>query len=94
MFVSWASHVRLAAGSSEGQGYTIGMLQDYSGLPACCLIPKIEFTSPDDLAIESFLSQTTVKYRNLVKQGYIDGRRLTRYKQSDLLETTRKWLFP
>ena len=94
MFMTWASHVRLLTGTSEGQGYTIGILQEYSGLPPHSLIPKgIEFTTPEDLAVENFLSQTTDKYRELVKEGYLDGKRLNRHKHRELLETAHKWLF-
>lgn len=94
MLMTWASHIRLQTGTSEGQGYTIGVLQDYSGLPPHSLIPKgIEFTTPEDLAIEGWLSQTTEKYRELVRLGYIEGRKLNRYRQTELLETACKWLY-
>jgi len=92
--MTWASHIRLLTGTSEGQGYTIGILQDYSGLPPHSLIPKgIEFTTSDDLAIEGWLSQTTEKYRELVKAGYIDGKKISWYKQDQLLEAACKWLY-
>jgi len=94
MLMTWASHIRLLTGTSEGQGYTIGILQDYSGLPPHSLIPKgIEFTSPDDRAIDNFLSQTTEKYRELVKIGYLEGKRLNRYSQKELLTVAAKWLY-
>jgi len=92
--MTWASHIRLLTGTSEGQGYTIGILQEYSGLPPHSLIPKgIEFTTADDLAIENFLTQTTEKYRELAKVEYLDGKKINRYRHNELLETAYKWLF-
>ena len=93
MLVTWASHIRLITGTSEGQGYQISILQEYSGMPPHSLVPRIEFTTPEDRAINNFLEQTTDKYRNLVKTGYLEGKRLNRRHHQELLETVSKWLF-
>ena len=94
MFMTWASHIKIMLGTSEGQGYSIGLLQEYIGLPPHSLIPKgLEFTTSDDLAIQNFLSQTTEEYRILARRKYLDGEIINRYRHEALLESAYKWLF-
>jgi hypothetical protein len=94
MFCNWASHRLLMYGSSEGLGFQVGFLQDYSGLPAHSLIPRgVEYTTPQDIAIENFIEQTTDKYREYIEIKYINGKPLSKYKHNNLLDEAVRFLF-
>ena len=56
MLMSWASHLLVMQGSSEGQGYTIVLLDvTGGGLPSHSLIPRgVEYTTEDDMRINEF----------------------------------------
>ena len=94
MFCTWASHLAIQLGTSEGQGYSIGDMREYAGMPATSKIPKgIEYTTPEDIAITNFLQQTTYKYREYCQIKYLEGKQLSPYKHKDLLAVACKWLF-
>jgi hypothetical protein len=94
MLCTWASHKLLLSGTSQGQGYQIGDLKDYSGLPAHSLIPLgVEFTTPEDIAISNFIDQTTDKYREYIEIKYLNALPLSKYKHNNLLDAVVRYLF-
>ena len=94
MLTTWAAHILLMYGSSEGQGYTIGILQDYSGLPPHSLIPKgVEYTSQDDIRINNWLEQTRGKIRENVYKYYLFNQRITKDQHNYLLGHAANFIF-
>ena len=94
MISSWASSVLIQLGSSEGIGYTIAILQDYSGLPPHSLIPKgVKFTSADDLAIENWLSQTKPKIQKATIDKYIERKPINKNQATEILKDAARFLY-
>jgi len=94
MIVTWASNVLIQMGSSEGQGYTIAFLQEYSGLPPHSLIPKgVRFTSADDLAIQNWLASTDDRIRALVKEKYLEHNRINKNQSTEILRDAARFLY-
>lgn len=94
MLVTWAGHLIARLDSSEGLGYSIGILQDYSGLPPHSLIPKgVKFTSPEDIAVENWLMQAPENIQENTIIKYVDRKPLTARLHTELLVNARKYLF-
>jgi len=91
---AWASNVLIQIASSEGLGYTIGILQDYSGLPPHSLIPKgVKFTTPDDLMVENWFSDAPEKIRKWTIMKYIDRRSINKNYETEILKSASKSIF-
>ena len=94
MLVTWAAHITIRYQSSEGQGFSIGLLQEYSGLPPHSLIPKgVEFTTPEDIEVENWLMQATEKIQENTIRFYVDKKPVSKYLHNQLLENARRYLF-
>jgi hypothetical protein len=94
MIQSWASHILTRLGTSEGQGFSIGILQDYSGLPPHSLIPKgVEFTSPDDIAIENWVFQAPYQIQVNVRKKYLEAQKIKPSLHTELLKNAARYLF-
>lgn len=91
---SWASSVLIRIASSEGLGYTIGILQDYSGLPPHSLIPHgVNFTSPDELLVENWLSAAPENIQKWTITKYIARRSLNKNYHTEILKSAAKSIF-
>jgi len=94
MLCSWASHIRLLQLNSRAQGYSISLFAESAGTPFHSLIPfGVEYTSQNDLAIDSWIRQTSSKIRKNIELKYLEGREITRHQQEYILKQGAKWLF-
>ena len=94
MLMSWASHVLLRMGSTADQGFAACFLADYTGVPAHSQIPSgIEFTSGDDLAIESWLTQTTRTIQDNTIKKYIKKEIISRDQSYKILKSAKCWIY-
>ena len=95
MLMSWASHILVMQGSSEGQGYTIVLLDvSGGGLPPHSLIPKgVEYTTEDDIKINDFLMQASRKIRENTQKKYLEHKQITKDQHYWILKSASKWLY-
>ena len=95
MLMSWASHIMVLQGSSEGQGYTIVVLDaGGSGVPPHSLIPRgVEYTTEDDRKINEWILQCPKKIRKNVQLKYLDHKQISRDQHYWLLRSACKWIY-
>ena len=95
MLMSWASHILVMQGSSEGQGYTIVLLDvTGGGLPPHSLIPRgVEYTTPEDIAIGEWLQQASKKIRENTQKKYLEHKSITKDQHYWILKSASKWLY-
>jgi len=82
-------------GSSEGQGYTIVSLEPRGGgLPPHSLIPRgVEYTTEDDMRINEFLMQASMKLRENAQKKYLEHKSISRQQHYWLLKSACKFLY-
>ena len=90
MIMSWASTMLLRLSTSDGQGFAIMVLADGGKLPPHCLIPRIEFSSRWDMAIQDWISNASAKMQRLVVMRYFLKAELSRYEKYIILQDAAK----
>lgn len=95
MLMSWASNILVLQGSSESLGYTIVMLDLPGGsIPPHSLIPRgVEFTTPEDIALNEWVMQAPRKVRENTKKKYLEHKSITKDQHYWLLRSATKWLY-